>query len=236
MCSVFRAKVSILLVIFFSFLTCLLNLSTTTIHKEPFYDSSIHPLHNNSSNQLQATINNFSDTTTTTQHFIYSLVFKESTRTEIFLKNLNFWTQALLVRLIPCGWMIILSAILKHKMTSVQNKRRCLQRISMETRSNRGFKLNARERRTYRTTRMLIIIVFLFALTEFPNGIMNLLSGILDIEFVVEIYDKLGDPLDFLTLVNSSINFILYCAMSQQFRKTFAAIFLKSVVQEETNA
>jgi hypothetical protein len=32
--------------------------------------------------------------------------------------------------------------------------------------------------------------------------------------------------MDFLALLNSSINFILYCTMSRQFRETFAKIFL----------
>lgn len=32
--------------------------------------------------------------------------------------------------------------------------------------------------------------------------------------------------MDFLALLNSSINFILYCTMSRQFRENFAAIFL----------
>ena len=157
--------------------------------------------------------------------YIYYLNFKESNEMEVLLKNLNFWVQALLVKLIPCAWMVILSAILTHKMTSVQHKRRHLQR--MQSSIQRTNNLDARERRTYRTTRMLIIIVFLFALIEFPNGIINLLSGILDQQFVLQIYDKLGDLLDFFTIVNSSINFVLYCAMSHQFRKTFSSIFLK---------
>jgi len=35
-----------------------------------------------------------------------------------------------------------------------------------------------------------------------------------------------GDLMDFLALLNSSINFILYCTMSRQFRVTFSQIFL----------
>lgn len=32
--------------------------------------------------------------------------------------------------------------------------------------------------------------------------------------------------MDFLALINSSINFILYCSMSRQFRESFVVIFL----------
>lgn len=34
-----------------------------------------------------------------------------------------------------------------------------------------------------------------------------------------------GDVMDILALINSAINFILYCAMSRQFRKTFNLLF-----------
>jgi len=34
-----------------------------------------------------------------------------------------------------------------------------------------------------------------------------------------------GDLMDILALINSSINFILYCSMSRQFRSTFALLF-----------
>lgn len=34
-----------------------------------------------------------------------------------------------------------------------------------------------------------------------------------------------GDILDITALINSSINFILYCSMSRQFRITFAKLF-----------
>lgn len=34
-----------------------------------------------------------------------------------------------------------------------------------------------------------------------------------------------GDLMDILALLNSGINFILYCSMSQQFRNTFQVLF-----------
>lgn len=34
-----------------------------------------------------------------------------------------------------------------------------------------------------------------------------------------------GDLIDILALINSGINFILYCSMSRQFRKTFIVLF-----------
>lgn len=43
------------------------------------------------------------------------------------------------------------------------------------------------------------------------------------------VYERLGDIMDFLTLINNSINFLLYCGMSKQFRDTFLSLFCSSL-------
>lgn len=79
------------------------------------------------------------------------------------------------------------------------------------------------DRKTQKTTVMLLTIVLLFLLTEFPQGVLSSLNGLLP-DFVSEVYLPLGDFIDILTLVNNGINFLLYCTMSKQFRDTFLAI------------
>lgn len=88
-----------------------------------------------------------------------------------------------------------------------------------------------------RTNRMLIAVLLLFLLTEFPSGILVLLSGIIGDSFFENVYSPLGELMDILALVNSSINFILYCSMSTLFRKTFINIFCKCFIRTsvETN-
>lgn len=39
--------------------------------------------------------------------------------------------------------------------------------------------------------------------------------------------------MDFLALINSSINFILYCSMSRQFRINFSNIFLPKCLKQK---
>ena len=75
-----------------------------------------------------------------------------------------------------------------------------------------------------RTTRMLLAVLFLFLLTEFPQGILALLSGILGDDFFNNCYRQLNELMDILALINGAINFILYCVMSSQFRDTFHRI------------
>jgi hypothetical protein len=72
-----------------------------------------------------------------------------------------------------------------------------------------------------RTTVMLILVCILFLLAEFPQSILIFFSIIMDKSFYNDVYMPLGDLLDIIALVNNSINFIIYCAMSKTFRDTF---------------
>ena len=79
------------------------------------------------------------------------------------------------------------------------------------------------------TTLMLLMVCILFLISELPQSILIFLSIVKDEYFYNDIYLPLGDLLDLIALINSSINFILYCSMSSQFRTTFYAIFLKRI-------
>ena len=76
-----------------------------------------------------------------------------------------------------------------------------------------------------RTTRMLIAVLIVFLVCEFPSGVLALLSAIKGKAFFDNIYLNFGEMMDMLALINSAVNFILYCFMSQQFRKTFSQLF-----------
>lgn len=58
-------------------------------------------------------------------------------------------------------------------------------------------------------------------------GRMNclLLNHIFSILLLIFVWTILGEVMDILALINSGINFILYCSMSRQFRKTFTLLF-----------
>lgn len=78
----------------------------------------------------------------------------------------------------------------------------------------------------FRTTRMLIAVMLLVVIVELPHGILNLITGIYGSEFGVRIYDQLGSFMEMLTLLYSSINFLLYTFMSNQFMHTFRRVFI----------
>ena len=72
--------------------------------------------------------------------------------------------------------------------------------------------------RADRTTKMLLVIVGVFLVTELPQGIMAVLSGMFSEEFRRYVYNNLGDILDLMALCNSCTTFVIYCTMSAQFR------------------
>ena len=51
---------------------------------------------------------------------------------------------------------------------------------------------------------------------------MGFFAAVIGEEFFQNCYHKMGDFMDVMALINSAVNFILYCLMSKQFRKTFA--------------
>ncbi|XP_046369788.1 G-protein coupled receptor dmsr-1-like [Haliotis rufescens] len=150
---------------------------------------------------------------------------KKDTSAAIFIKNLNFWTQALLVKLLPCFLLTILSVCLVKTMKDAEKRRKKLLNKTKKADDD-----NKRQGKTNRTTRMLLIVVALFLLTEIPQGILQLLSGVID-GFFINVYSPLGDLMDILALINNGINFVLYCTMSKQFRDTFIKIFLKDMLK-----
>uniref|UniRef100_A0A1B6ECD2 G-protein coupled receptors family 1 profile domain-containing protein n=1 Tax=Clastoptera arizonana TaxID=38151 RepID=A0A1B6ECD2_9HEMI len=137
-----------------------------------------------------------------------------------FLADLNFWVYSVVIKIIPCIALTILS--LKLICALLDTKRRREKLTSGSRKSTRAIE---KEKQTDRTTRMLLAVLLLFLITEFPQGILGLLSVMLGEPFFSNCYLKLGEVMDILALINSAINFILYCAMSRQFRTTFSVLF-----------
>ncbi|XP_075163183.1 G-protein coupled receptor dmsr-1-like [Haematobia irritans] len=141
---------------------------------------------------------------------------------------------SVLIKLIPCIALTVLSLRLITALLDVKRRRQMLgcppmgdvnpQSLSMSTSLMIRKKID-KAKQTDRTTQMLLAVLLLFLITELPQGIMGLLNTILGEAFFMQCYLKLSDLMDILALLNSSINFILYCSMSRQFRQTFILLF-----------
>ena len=95
-------------------------------------------------------------------------------------------------------------------------------------------KLGRRKKKADRTTRLLIAILVLFLITEFPKGLLGVLSVGFGEDFFDQCYTPLGELMDIVTLINFAINFLIYCAMSRQFRLTLKKIVHYQRPDQET--
>lgn len=129
------------------------------------------------------------------------------------LASIDFWMFSVVSKLVPCVALTGLSCGLLKVLYKANLRRQRLQ-VKSET-----------DKTHDRTTKMLLAVLFLFLLTQFPSGMLALLTGALGEEFFHNVYVNFGETMDIVSLVNSAVNFIIYCTMSRQFRDTFTFIF-----------
>ena len=118
----------------------------------------------------------------------------------------------------PCILLAVLSGLLVSAMRRAAAKRRRLRSAGRREESDR-------DGEHARTTAMLVAVVLCFVAAELPQGVLAFLSGV-DDRIFDEVYVPLGDVFDVAVLINSAVNFVLYCSMSRQFRQTFGQLFL----------
>ena len=72
-----------------------------------------------------------------------------------------------------------------------------------------------------RNTILLICILVIFLLTQFPQGVLTIVTGIKGQRFRKRVYNNLAEVTDLLSLINACCTFVIYCCMNQQFRSQF---------------
>ncbi|THD25725.1 Peptide G protein-coupled receptor [Fasciola hepatica] len=170
------------------------------------------------------------------------------------LKVILFWTSAILIKALPILIISSVSAALIISIRQTEKRYRSLHvhkkdrrsvafnavpNPTTENGSTKSGRQNKRQqpksslpnayfssgRNANQTTYMLLTIIIFYIITYLPQSALLLLNHFLGPCFNEFVYERLGDFMDFLTLINNSINFILYCGMSKQFRDTFLSLF-----------
>lgn len=149
--------------------------------------------------------------------------FEDNPYVTPFLKVFNYWLFGVVLKVAPCVLLTVLSSLLIHAMHAAEQKRQRLKSMGKRAESERTSEHN-------RTTAMLVSVVLCFVVAELPQGILAFLSGV-DGNIFVNVYVPLGDVWDIIVLINSAVNFLLYCIMSRQFRKTFQEVILKLCIK-----
>ncbi|CAH0720918.1 unnamed protein product, partial [Brenthis ino] len=178
-----------------------------------------------------------------------AIAFPQKNRTWCSKKNTTLAIVSALQRIylyrktgpLPSIALSILSTCLISKLTTTERRRQKLLKRSTIG-SNEAKKQTLAEEssarrssRTDRTTRMLLAVLGLFLSTEVPQGLLGLASALAP-DFFKSCYSLFGDLMDVLALFTSSVNFVLYCSMSRQFRCTFARLARRMVYSTEEPA
>lgn len=133
------------------------------------------------------------------------------------IKLIAFILYSSLAKLVPCIMILIYGGLLFRTLSkTITTRRRLLEHgINISSQAN----INPS-----RTTIMLLIVIVLFLLTELPQAVLIMCCVFID-NFFENVYIPLGDVMDTLALINNSVNFVLYCTMSYEFRSTFVNLF-----------
>lgn len=141
---------------------------------------------------------------------------------ETIYYNIYFWFRVIFIHLIPCSSLIILNGLLISAMRAAQVRRMQLLKQNKKSESKKLKDSNC-------TTLMLVAVVGLFLLVEFPLGIIMIVN-IVDQTFTLQLLtdESLGVMTlfsNFFILLSYPLNFFIYCGMSRQFRETFKRMF-----------
>lgn len=115
---------------------------------------------------------------------VASRVYYVDSNYEGVLYQLNFWIHAVFIKLLPCVLLTAISAWLIRVLYRANGRKRILKGYNgcpVSTAVNgkgnvftrKPTKRSKADKRTDRTTKMLVAVLLLFLLTEFPQGILG---------------------------------------------------------------
>uniref|UniRef100_A0A914CPF2 G-protein coupled receptors family 1 profile domain-containing protein n=1 Tax=Acrobeloides nanus TaxID=290746 RepID=A0A914CPF2_9BILA len=137
-------------------------------------------------------------------------------------ERFSFWAAGIILKLVPCILLTIFMTLLVRMLVEARERRSRL--VGNAAALRRGsVQQGSAKSQAERTTAMLTIIVAVFLITELPQGILVIAIGVQPTAQLA--MRHLGNLLDLLSLLNSSVNFILYSTMSNVFRQEFLDTF-----------
>ncbi|ESO93744.1 hypothetical protein LOTGIDRAFT_94766, partial [Lottia gigantea] len=141
----------------------------------------------------------------------------------ILYMSIYYWFRVLFIHLIPCIFLVVMNALLIYAMRVAQVRRMQLLRQNKKSESKKLKDSNC-------TTLMLVAVVGLFLLVEFPLGIIMILlivSNTFEVHIISkETFQILSIFSNLFILLSYPFNFFIYCGMSKQFRETFKRLFV----------
>ncbi|KNC22422.1 hypothetical protein FF38_08866 [Lucilia cuprina] len=171
--------------------------SNTTTSTTTTTTTTIAPLLANSSSLSTEVVRNIT---------VYRLYHSDLALRNKTLHNATNLIYSVLIKLIPCIALTILSVRLIMALLEAKRRRKMLTSnaangmkpivngkvVEQQQRPRKNSKTLEKEKQTDRTTRMLLAVLLLFLITEFPQGIMGLLNTVLGDAFLMQCYLRLS--------------------------------------------
>ncbi|GMT15170.1 hypothetical protein PFISCL1PPCAC_6467 [Pristionchus fissidentatus] len=134
------------------------------------------------------------------------------------LLKANLWLIGIVLKVLPCCLLFAFTTFLMLLLKE-SNDRRMMLFVSKGSIRRRN--------RTYdRTTLTLVVMLTIFVLTEFPQGMVAVLNGVYTNDVYNHIYFIFGDMLDLLSLINCYVGFIAYGFLCSKYRQTFVMLMI----------
>ncbi|ELT97247.1 hypothetical protein CAPTEDRAFT_24477, partial [Capitella teleta] len=146
-----------------------------------------------------------------TNQTMVSIIRTRFSQNPLYLKVYFSWLYVPMMVIVP---LLLLSFLNTFLILAVRRSRR--QRKDM----------NVKQSRENNITIMLVSVVIVFIICQVPALVYNLAFAInnryVEIDFGYQVLSKIRN---FLVTLNSAVNFLLYCALGQKFRRIFLHIF-----------
>ena len=161
-------------------------------------------------------VKQYNNTTNTT---VLTYDFTEFGKNRIYRQVYFLWLYLLVMFFIPLTSLAVLNAFLIFAVKKSHQQRK---------------DMNVRQSRENNVTIMLVSVVMVFMICQLPALIYNVAFAV-NGQVVKTVYGWkiLSTIRNFMVTFNSAINFILYCAFGQKFRRTFIRTFCRCLVHGE---
>jgi len=168
--------------------------------------------------------------------------------------SIYYWSRVILIHIVPCSTLVVLNVILIRTMRAAHQHRRQMSRRTVvtttETPASQQYELQRMSNNTQdadtctlpsrrhggrhsstRSTMMLIVVVCAFLFVEIPLCVL-LLIVIVENTFHVDVFSDMARytaalVVNCFTAITDPLNFFIYCAMSERFRRTLCGLFTR---------
>ncbi|KAF5305849.1 hypothetical protein FQR65_LT07588 [Abscondita terminalis] len=194
----------------------------------PADDEILHLFTNSTSQIFRALVNiQLLNTTCCVKNYTISTESTPFGKNRIY-QSMFYWFSAIVFAVLPLALIATFNCFLIHSVYRSYQKRKMMTNFQEQKSQNQE----------NRITLLLIAIVVLFLICQIPTASVLIYDALVDVtdQVTLNIKAGLGNIFNALLAVNASCNFILYCALSDKYRRTCKALFCNRDLNRQDTA